>query len=320
MTLVESSNIPSPTRASIDVLDITVLAGGPGAEREVSLQSGQAVFEALKRLGHRVESCDIGPNDLSALDRPCDLVFIALHGEFGEDGTLQAELERRGIRFTGSGALASRLAMDKVEAKRRLEQAGLATPEYVVMTSSNLADGLANFALPAVVKPVASGSSVDTTIERTRGSLQEACVGVVERHGSALVERFIDGPELTVSILGDTALDVCEIRANGEFYDFDAKYVDDATEYLFALDLPVELIERVRQLSLTAHRALGCQVLSRVDWMIRGSDLEPFVLEVNTIPGFTSHSLVPKAAARRGQSFDDLCQQIVMLSLAKGTE
>ncbi len=318
MSLVGASNLSSPPKTLIDLLDITVLAGGPGVEREVSLQSGRAVFDALKRLGHRVEFRDIRPDDLSALDHPCDLVFIALHGEFGEDGILQAELERRRIRFTGSGALASQLAMDKVEAKRRFEQAGIPTPDYVVMTPSNLDDELAGFSVPAVVKPIASGSSVDTTIARTRGSLRKACADVVERYGSALVEQFIDGPELTVSILGDAALDVCEIRPKGEFYDYHAKHVDDATEYLFALDLPDELTERVRRLSIKAHRTLGCSVLSRVDWMIRLSDLEPFILEINTIPGFTSHSLVPKAAAYRGLGFDDLCQQIVLLSLAKG--
>jgi D-alanine-D-alanine ligase len=305
------------SRKSLRCLEVTVLAGGPSSEREVSLDSGRAVLEAMLRLGHRAKMMDIGPDDLSALELPADFVFVALHGEFGEDGAVQAELEKRGLCYGGSGVQASRDAMDKVTAKRLFEQHGVPTPPYEVVQAHSLSGLSERFAVPAVVKPVASGSSVDTTIERTAERLQEAVVGLVDRYGAALVERYIDGPELTVGILGDQALPVCEIRPAGEFYDYHAKYVAEDTEYLFDLEYSPELLSRVQALSLQAHQALGCEVFSRVDWMVDGETMEPFALEVNTIPGFTGHSLLPKAAAREGLSFDGLCQRIVELSLQK---
>jgi len=298
-------------------LDITVLSGGPGAEREVSLLSGQAVAEALTRLGHRVAICDINPEDLSALERTADFVFIALHGEFGEDGKVQRELDARGLKYSGSGATASRMAMDKVEAKRVFEDAGIPTPPYVVVDAAGLAAFNASVGIPAVVKPIGSGSSVDTTIARTLDALRDAVSNLVEDYGQALVERYIDGPELTVGVLGEEALPVCEIRTKREFYDYQAKYIDDDTQYLFELDLPSELLKRVQELSIAAHRALGCRVFSRVDWMVDAQTHLPYILEINTIPGFTSHSLVPKSAARVGLSFDDLCQRILELSLTE---
>ncbi len=306
------------TRPCVDRLDITVLSGGPGAERQVSLNSGRAVCDALRRLGHRVELCDIGPTDLSALDRPADFVFIALHGEFGEDGALQAELDARRLRYSGSGAAASRLAMDKVASKRCFEQAGVPTPPYELVSRTELAGLATRIKLPVVVKPVSSGSSVDTSIARTPRALEEAASAVITRYGKALVEQYIAGPELTVGVLGDEALPVCEIRTQREFYDYQAKYVDDNTRYLFDLDLPSNLLERVQRFSLAAHRALGCRVFSRVDCMVDAADMEPYFLEVNTIPGFTSHSLLPKAAARIGLTFDRLCQRIIELSMNNG--
>lgn len=316
MTITRTSlDRQDPPTAEVKTLDVTVLAGGPGVEREVSLNSGRAVLQALCGLGHRVTLCDVGPNDLSALDRPADIFFIALHGEFGEDGTLQALLDVRGLRYCGSGAAASRAAMDKAQAKQRFERAGVPTPAYEITSQDSLHDLTSRFDLPAVVKPVACGSSVDTSIVRTPDELHSAAAAVVEGYGAALVERYITGPELTVGILGEEALPVCEIRTAREFYDYQAKYNDDDTQYLFDLDLPAELLRRVQTLSLEAHRALGCSVFSRVDWMVDAETLEPYVLEINTIPGFTSHSLLPKAAGRVGIPFDRLCQRIVELSL-----
>ena len=318
MTITKTGPIPRHLhRVTLQTLDITVLAGGPGAEREVSLNSGRAVYEALIRLGHHVALCDINPDDLSALDRPVDIFFIALHGEFGEDGELQAELDARGLPYCGSGAAASRMAMDKATAKRRFQRHGIPTPAYEIVDRRNLAGMSSRFATPAVLKPVAAGSSVDTRIIRSPDDLQANAAELVERYGQALVERYIAGPELTVGILGEEALPVCEIRTDREFYDYEAKYLDDDTRYLFDLDLPPALLKRVQVLSLGAHDALGCSVFSRVDWMVDSETLDPFVLEINTIPGFTSHSLLPKAAARIGISFDHLCQRIVELSLAK---
>lgn len=300
---------------NLDHLRVLVLSGGPGMEREVSLNSGQAVQAALKRLGHEVTARDIGPDDLSALDLPTDFVFIALHGEFGEDGTLQAELEARGLQYCGSDAAASRGAMNKIESKRRFVRAGIPTPSFEVIDSTNINYALSDIRLPAVIKPVASGSSVDTSIVRTPHALNAAVPLVVDRYGEALVEQYVNGFEFTVGILGDTALPVCEIRTKREFYDYQAKYIDDDTLYLFDLDYPPALLAKVQQLSLQAHHALRCRVFSRVDVMVDRDTLEPYILEVNTIPGFTSHSLLPKAAARIGMSFDQLCQKIIELSL-----
>ena len=304
-------------RAGVKSLRITVLSGGPGGEREVSLQSGRAVHEALGRLGHRVVTADINPNNLGPLEREADLVFIALHGEFGEDGTVQRELDRRGIAYTGSGEAASRLAMNKVEAKKRFQSAGIPTPAFEHVTAGCLREVADRFEVPTVVKPVSSGSSVDTCIARTREALSGAAGDVVRRYGEALVEQYISGRELTVGVLGDDALPVCEIRTRREFYDYQAKYVDDDTQYLFDLDLSPATLREVQRMSILAHRSLGCEVFSRVDWMIDRDTGQPFALEVNTIPGFTSHSLVPKAAGRIGLSFDALCQRIIELSLAK---
>lgn len=316
MTMTDVIPISEETiQLNVTALDVTVLAGGPGAEREVSLQSGAAVADALKRLGHRVELADIGPDDLSALLRPADVVFIALHGEFGEDGALQEELQRRGIAYTGSDSTASRLAMDKVAAKRVFEMRGISTPPYEVVDAQSLEDIASRWSPPVVVKPVDSGSSVDTHIVRSADALHEKVAALVGKLGRALVEKFINGPELTVGVLGDRALPVCEIRTKREFYDYAAKYVDDDTQYLFDLDLPGALLTRAQEISLDAHRALRCRAFSRVDLMVDAATNEPYVLEINTIPGFTSHSLVPKAAARVGIGFDQLCQRIIELSL-----
>lgn len=315
MTLLDANlNLSEAHPGPVQLLDITVLAGGPGVEREVSLHSGQAVLHALQRLGHHATIRDITPDNLSALDRATDFVFIALHGEFGEDGTVQAEMDARGIRYSGSGVAASRLAMDKVASKRRFEEANVPTPSYLAVSRDEPFD-TSHIEVPAVVKPIASGSSVDTTIVRSADEARRAVVELLEKYGAALVERYIAGPELTVGILGDRALPVCEIRTDREFYDYQAKYVDDDTQYLFDVPLSPALLERIQALSLKAHRALGCRAFSRVDWMVEGATQKPYILEINTIPGFTSHSLLPKAAARAGLTFDELCRRMVELSL-----
>ncbi|MGB0716785.1 MAG: D-alanine--D-alanine ligase [Phycisphaerae bacterium] len=297
-------------------LDIIVLAGGPSSEREVSLASGEAVFVAIDKLGHHTVIDDINEENLSAIERKADLVFIALHGEFGEDGTLQRELDQRGIRYTGSGARASELAMHKVNAKRRFEAAGLPTPSCFVANHENFDQLFDRISAPAVIKPVASGSSVDTTIAHDESALRNDAQQVVSKYGEALVETFVDGPELTCAVLGDEALPVCQIVPAREFYDYHAKYHANDTRYEFEIDLPETLLAEVQRLALAAHTSLGCEVFSRVDFMV-DADMNPYILEVNTIPGFTSHSLVPKAARRIGVGFEALCQKIVELSLAK---
>ncbi|MEK6676645.1 MAG: D-alanine--D-alanine ligase [Planctomycetota bacterium] len=305
----------APVFKSTRLKRITVLAGGPGPEREVSLNSGIAVQDALLRLGYDVSMRDIHPGELSALEVPSDFIFIVLHGEFGEDGALQHELEGRGLAYCGSDSKSSRLAMNKVHAKRCFERAGIPTPGYEVVTARSTKSVFDHFPTPAVVKPVSSGSSVDTFIVRTSADVAKYAQFVAEKYGEALLERYVQGPELTVGVVGETALPVCEIRTRREFYDYQAKYIDDDTQYLFDLDLPAALLTRVQQLSVRAHQSLGCRVFSRVDWKIDAETYEPFILEVNTIPGFTDHSLLPKSAARAGIPFDQLIQTILDLSI-----
>ncbi len=302
---------------AVTTLDITVLAGGPGDEREVSLHSGKAVYEALVRWGHRVALRDVSPTDLSAVETPADCIFIALHGAFGEDGQLQRILERTGKRFCGCDAAASALAMDKVQAKRRFISHGVPTPRFDVVDKRRLKIVAAHWSGPAVVKPVRSGSSVDTYVVHEPTGLAGALQTVIAKHGDALIEQYVDGLELTVGLLDRQPLPPLQIRPKRAFYDYQAKYIDDDTEYLFDIDLPAEVLERVKELSVRAHDALGCRDFCRVDWMVDRRTHAPFVLEINTIPGFTSHSLLPKAAARVGISFDELCQRIVMLAMRR---
>lgn len=311
MTTATNLQPPRSPHSGTTTLDITVLMGGPSAEREVSLNSGKAVADALRRRGHRVNCCDISPGDLSALDKPADLIFIALHGTFGEDGQLQTILANRGMAYVGSDAASSRLAMDKVESKKRFVAAGIATPAWKIITQQQLNHQMNSWRLPTVIKPVDQGSSVDTFIARDAYGFQAAMERVVVKYGRCLIEDYIAGPELTVGILGNTALPVCEIRTTREYYDYAAKYLDDATEYLFDLDLPADLLQTVRALSIEAHHALGCRDFSRVDWMVDAKTHQPYILELNTIPGFTDHSLLPKAAARANIGFDQLCQKII---------
>ena len=310
-------------------LDVTVLCGGPGAERDVSLNSGRAVAAALRRMGHRVKLDDVRPDDISALDRPgIDLAFIALHGTWGEDGRLQGVLDERGVPYCGSGPEASALAMDKARAKERCRRIGVPTPEWVVIDGAGAFDELepragsgrvvGQWAPPAVVKPVAEGSSVDCYIARDPETLEDRVRHVAGVHGACMIEEYVEGLELTVGIVGGRALPAIEIRTKRDFYDYEAKYLDDDTEYLFEIDLPAGVLARLAEQSLAVFEALGCRDFGRVDWMVpRPGDAVPQFLEVNTIPGFTDHSLLPKAAAEAGLDFDRLCQRIVELAWAR---
>lgn len=295
-------------------LRVTVLRGGPSAERAVSLASGAAVAEALRRRGHAVFEADIGPTDQTALNHPSDVIFPALHGRFGEDGTLQRILEARGLRFVGSGAAASRSAMDKVVAKRAALEAGIRTPAFEVVG----APGTASTAmpLPVIVKPSREGSSVATTVVRAPGEFAIAVERVFDGgFGPALVERFIAGEELTVGILDDQTLPPICIRPRAGFYDYHAKYQADDTEYVFDAH-PAGLQSEAQRLSRLIFVRLGCRHLGRVDWIVDGAG-ELWFLEVNTLPGFTSHSLLPKAAARAGIEFDELVERLVLTAVER---
>lgn len=304
-------------------LRITVLAGGPSDEREISLQSGGAIAAALRQRGHFVTVADIRPDELSALDIPADVVFPALHGAFGEDGTLQRILEQRGLRFVASGSRASAVAMDKVATKQLAIRADIATPPHIVATKTDahaLRSQLeaAELAAPLVVKPVDSGSSVGTSIIRENGTIVPAIQSVVARFGRALVEKFIEGEEMTVGLLGGRALPPIVIRSKTQFYDYAAKYEAEDTEYLFDADLPVDVLDAAGKLSERVFERLACRHLARVDWMV-DRDQRLWFLECNTLPGFTSHSLLPKAAARVGIEFPELCERLVRMALEDAT-
>lgn len=291
-------------------LAITVLAGGPSGERQISLQSGRAVADALESLGHTVHLEDIAPDNLAALARDVDCVFVALHGTFGEDGQIQRILERRGLCYCGSGPNACALAMNKAAAKAHFRAVGIPTPNWDVARPETLSQVMSRRPPPVVVKPVTEGSSLACHIVREAAQYQPALEQVVADYGEALVEEFIPGREITIGILGDSPLPAIEIRTPRDFYDYDAKYVDEDTEYVFDFDLPTDLLERVADMSVKAHRALGCRDFSRADWRI-DPHLQPQLLEVNVIPGLTSHSLLPKAAARAHLTMPMLCQAIV---------
>jgi len=304
-------------------INVTVLMGGPSAERDVSLVSGQAVADALERVGHRVTRADITPQDVSALDAPdIDAVFIALHGEFGESGEVQGLCDARHLPYIGSGERASKLAMDKAAAKQLFKRAGLTTPDWMLIEEFHapavVATWLTELPPPVVVKPVNGGSSVDITIARTAAQRDEAIEELLDRYARAMVERFVEGRELTVGILDDQALPVLEIIPANDFYDKDAKYTDCGTRYVFDHGLDVETVDTLQDDALKAHRALDCRDLSRVDFILDDRNVA-HVLEINTIPGFTSHSLLPMAAARAGISFEKLVDGIVAMALGRRT-
>jgi len=300
--------MPAKTPAK---LRVTVLAGGPSAERDISLASGQAIAAGLDQRGHEVFISDIGPDDLAGLDHPADVVFPALHGTFGEDGTLQRIMEERGITFVGSGSRASATAMDKVATKQLAEKLGVPTPPYEVVSPP----AKPVLSPPVVVKPIAEGSSVATSIVHEASKLDEAIAAAARQSGgSALVEQFVAGDELTIGFLGSEALPPIRIRPDREFYDFVAKYRDDHTEYLFDTGRSQSLLDQAAELSRRVFEGLGCRHLGRVDW-IADADDRLWFLEVNTIPGFTNHSLVPKAAEKIGIPFDELVERLVYMAM-----
>lgn len=300
-------------------LDILVLCGGISAERAVSLDSGAAVACALDRIGHRVTKRDISPENLSALDhRPCDLVFPVLHGVFGEDGQVQRLIESRNLPYVGSGPTASEIAMDKSRTKQKLLDAGIPTPAWRIALRSPpdaWADLSSEIGYPQIIKPVDGGSSVDCHICTDVRQATEALQLSLSRNDRMLIEKCITGPEITIGILDQQSLPIIQVRPAGRFYDYSSKYHRDDTQYIFDINLPAECLDSARRSAVACHRIIGARHLSRIDIMIDLQSLEPQVLEINTMPGFTSHSLVPKAAAQMGISFDSLCDLLCQMAL-----
>lgn len=293
-------------------LTVTLMLGGPSAEREVSLASGTAVGAALRRLGHRVVELDPRTEEWS-LPPETDVVFLALHGTYGEDGTVQRSLEALGVPYTGCDSGASAVAFDKALTKQRLVAAGVPTPRSLVLDaeSPGWPEG---WGPPVVLKPVCQGSSVGLQfIEQVEGFT--AALAGASRHGSpVLLEEFILGRETTVGILDEQVLPVVEIRPRSGRYDYSSKYTKAASDYFCPADFDDDTTRRIQGAGLAAFLAVGGRDYGRVDVMVR-PDGRPCVLEVNTLPGMTETSLLPKAAAAAGINFDSLCQRMLQLAM-----
>ncbi len=295
-------------------LTITVMLGGPSAEREVSLRSGAAVAGALRSVGHTVHELD--PKDPGwRLPAGTDIVFLALHGTYGEDGTVQRLLDGMGVPYTGCDAEASRIGFDKFLTKERCVARGVPTARHVLVDSPG-ASWPRGWNPPVVLKPVRQGSSVglqfvDRVVDWS-GALAEA----MRHDAQVLVEEKIIGRETTVGILGGEPLPVVEVRPKTGVYDYATKYTAGSTEYLCPAPFDEEVTQRIQQAGLEAFRAIGGRDYARVDVMVRANG-DPVVLEVNTLPGMTETSLLPKAAAARGMGYAELCERMVELALSR---
>ncbi len=296
-------------------LRVAVLAGGDSDEREISLKSGMAVEAALSQRGHRVLHLDPAIVELSGIDwSQFDVAFIALHGRFGEDGQVQQILDEAGVNYTGSSAAASRLAFSKSAAKEKFLQSGVPTPAYALIHYTDDLERTqrkaADIGYPLVVKPDTQGSSLGISIVRQPEQLAAAIKLCFQFDGFGVLEAMVEGTEWTVGLIDTQTLPVIKIETDREFFDWQAKYDDDATRYIFDPNVSPDVIESIERTALNACLAIGTSGLARVDLRL-DAQLQPWVLEVNTVPGFTDHSLLPKAAARMGTDFPTLCHQIV---------
>lgn len=295
-----------------DLGKVAVLMGGRSAERPVSLKSGERVLAALRSKGVDAHAFDPQDRGLDALIKErFDRAFVILHGRYGEDGTIQGALELLGIPYTGSGVLASALAMDKWRAKLVWQACGIPTPRSELLSRDSDMQAVATrLGLPIMVKPANEGSSIGMTKVKAARDLAEAYALAANYDGTVIAESFVEGVELTAGILGDRPLPLIKLETPREFYDYQAKYEADDTRYLIPCGLPPDAERIVQDEALFAFRALGCSGWGRVDLMLDRSG-KPYFLEVNTSPGMTDHSLVPMAARHAGMSFEDLCLRIL---------
>lgn len=301
---------------------IGVLMGGTSSEREVSLRSGSAIYRALKSLNYNVVSVDVGDDICEVLNKKkIDLAFVALHGGYGENGALQGMLEVVNIPYTGSGVLASALAMDKEASKKVFLHHGLPVAPFAVIRrndfkfragkkpgkTSTIRTG---FPLPWVVKPVSEGSSIGVEIVKGHESLQGAMKRAFSYGDKVIVEKFVRGREVQIAVLNEKVLGGVEVKPSLEFYNYEAKYTSGLTEYILPPKLNKKIYEKAQKVALSAHTALGCSGATRVDLIIDEGGT-PYVLEVNTIPGMTETSLLPKIALTAGLSFPALLEKIL---------
>ena len=299
-----------------------VLAGGPDRERPVSFMSGHEVAGALRQAGHEVVEFDINPSDLEALvwfaEWSGDVVFPVLHGPWGEGGGLQQILDERRLPYVGSRTQAARKGMDKYETKQTLVQRGLPTPAFEKLTR----DDQSALEPPVVVKAIREGSSFDLAICHDASAVDTDVADLFQRHEHLLFEKFVAGIELTVGVIGAVgepavALPPIQIVPATDYYDYEAKYNRDDTQYLFDIDLPSKVLAELAEQALLVHEAVGCRHLSRVDFIADEAE-RLWVLEINTLPGFTRHSLLPKAAQQAGISMESLVDRLVQWAAAEG--
>lgn len=309
-------------------MKIAVLYGGTSGEREVSLSSGRGIMSALEKNGHEVTGIDFHPLKLEqVINLDVDLVFIGLHGKYGEDGKVQGLLDMLNIPYVGSGVLASALAMDKSKAKQIFDQNSLPTAKGQALevraynSINSMAEVIRNdFHAPYVVKPNQEGSTLGLTIVKEDAQLEKALEYAANSDSIILVEEFISGKEYTVAVMGEKgkekALPVIEIIPQNEYYDFDSKYKPGGSEHIIPARINERLTAMLQELAVKAHQLLGCEVYSRVDFIISETD-EPVILEVNTLPGMTSTSLFPDAARHIGMSYEEMIEEFVTLSFKK---
>ncbi|NIO43257.1 MAG: D-alanine--D-alanine ligase [Burkholderiales bacterium] len=291
---------------------VAVLLGGKSSEREISLMSGSAVLGALQRQGIDAHAFDTGKRSLPEFAAEnFDRAFVILHGRYGEDGTVQGALDLMGVPYTGSGVMACALAMDKWRTKLVWQASGIPTPHFEILTAhSDFAAIAGKLGLPLIVKPAREGSTIGLTRVADTKELQKAYLEAANYDRLVIAEQFIDGPELTAAILDDECLPLVRIEAPGHNYDYNAKYFSDETQYFCPSGIASALEISIKTLCADAYRIIGCRGWGRVDVMLDGED-RPWVLEVNTVPGMTGHSLVPMAAKASGISFDQLVIRIL---------
>jgi len=293
---------------------IAVLMGGPGSEREVSLATGRGVAKALRSLGAEVIEIDVRNEDFQ-LPNDVDLAFITIHGTFGEDGQIQKILERRGTAYTGEGVTTSEIAFDKIRTKERFLEHGVTTPPWEVIHAGERP----TIPLPIVVKTPRQGSTVGVVIVKNENELESAINEASKYDRELLIEKFVSGRELTIGVLGDQALPILEIIPKGGFYDFNNKYpflnpqAGGGAEHVCPANINAKKTKEIQELALRAFRAAGLQVYARVDAILSETG-QPFILEINNIPGMTETSLLPEAAAAVGIGYTDLCARIIALS------
>ena len=298
----------------VNQFQVTVLLGGRGAEREVSLRSGAAVARALRGLGHAVSEVDPAGESWE-LPTKTEVVFLALHGEYGEDGQVQSRLETLGVPYTGTNAVGSALAFDKVRSKELFQQHQITSPRGVLIDSPTSAPP-GSIPAPWILKPAAQGSSVGLNRVEGEAGWNLALADSLRYGGAVLCEECIQGRELTVGVLDGAVLPVVEVRPKAGGYNYENKYTSGATDYFCPADLPNEVAAHVQALGLRAFEAVGARDFGRVDVMLN-AEFKPYVLEVNTLPGMTETSLLPKAAEVAGINFNALCQCMLELALRR---